>query len=46
MPRMVRSGQTVMLVLKAVLPTGGGQVRWAPQLGRPVSSWDFDVEID
>ena len=46
MPRMVRSGQTVMLVLKAVLPTGGGQVRWAPQPGRPVSSWDFDVEID
>ena len=37
---------TVMLVLKAVLPTGGGQVRWAPQQGRPLSSWDFEVEID
>jgi hypothetical protein len=45
-PHIVRSGQTVMLAIKAVLPTGGGQVRWAPQHGRPVSSWDFDVEID
>jgi hypothetical protein len=45
-PRVVKPGQTVMLVIKAVLPTGGGQVRWAPQRGRPLSSWDFDVEID
>ena len=45
-PRVVKSGQTVMLTIKAVLPTGGGQVRWTPQHGPPLSSWDFDVEID
>jgi hypothetical protein len=45
-PRVVKAGQTVMLTVKAVLPTGGGQVRWTPQPGAPLSSWDFDVEID
>jgi hypothetical protein len=45
-PRVVKPGQTVMLTIKAVLPTGGGQVRWKPQAGPPISSWDFDVEID
>jgi hypothetical protein len=45
-PRVVKPGQTVMLTVKAVLPTGGGQVRWTPQHGPPLSSWDFAVEID
>jgi hypothetical protein len=45
-PSVVKPGQTVMLSIKAVLPTGGGQVRWKPESGPPVSSWDFDVEID
>jgi len=36
----------VTLTIKAVLPTGNGQLQWAPQDGRPVVSWDFDVEID
>jgi hypothetical protein len=45
-PSVVKPGQTVMLTIEAVLPTGGGQVRWKPQSGPPISSWDFDVEID
>lgn len=45
-PSVVRPGETVTLTLKAVLPTGGGQVRWRPASGPPISSWDFDVEID
>ena len=31
--------------LRAVLPTGDGALRWAPA-GKPVASWDFNVEID
>jgi hypothetical protein len=45
-PRVVKPGQTVMLTVKAVLPTGAGQVRWRPETGPPISSKDFDVEID
>ena len=45
-PSVVKSGETVVLTLKAVLPTGGGQVRWRPESGPPIGSWDFDVEID
>jgi hypothetical protein len=45
-PSVVKPGQTVMLTIKAALPTGGGQVRWKPAAGPPISSWDFDVEID
>jgi hypothetical protein len=39
-------GGTVTLILTAVLPTGSGELRWAPQGGTPVVSWDFAVEID
>ena len=39
-------GTSVTLTISAVLPTGNGQLQWAPQGGRPVVSWDFDVEID
>ena len=40
------AGQTVTLTIKAVLPTGSGELQWAPQGATPVVSWDFDVEID
>jgi hypothetical protein len=43
--RAPRRGTTT-LVLRAVLPVGNGQLRWAPAGGAPVVSWDFDVEID
>jgi hypothetical protein len=45
-PRDVKPGHTVRLSVRAVLPTGGGQVRWTPETRAPISSWDFDVEID
>ena len=45
-PAGAAPGTTVTLTIKAVLPTGNGQLQWAPQGGTPVVSWDFDVEID
>jgi hypothetical protein len=45
-PAALTPGQTVSLTVKAVLPTGSGQLRWAPGGTRPIVSWDFDVEID
>jgi hypothetical protein len=46
LPAHVPPGKTVSISLEDVLPTGEGQLRWAPQGGRPIVSWDFDVEID
>ena len=43
---VVRPGQTVMLEVRDVLPTGGGRLRWAPEGRTPIASWGFDVEID
>jgi hypothetical protein len=45
-PSRVSAGHPVTVSLSAVLPTGNGQLQWAPLGGRPVASWDFDVEID
>lgn len=45
-PTQVQPGQTVTLVMSAVLPTGSGTLRWSPQAPKPIASWDFDVEID
>jgi len=45
-PAQVRPGQTITLVLRAVLPTGSGTLRWSPLALKPIASWDFDVEID
>jgi hypothetical protein len=46
MPALLPPGRIVTLTLSAVLPTGGGRLRWAPEGGRPLVAWDFDVEID
>jgi hypothetical protein len=46
LPTRVVAGHPVTLTLSAALPTGNGQLRWAPLGGRAVASWDFDVEID
>ena len=46
LPASAPPGKTVSLTITDVLPTGNGQLQWAPQGGRPVVSWDFDVEID
>jgi hypothetical protein len=45
-PRQVLPGRTVSLRVHDVLPTGDGGLAWAPDGGRPIVSWDFDVEID
>ncbi len=45
-PRQVLPGRTVSLRVHDVLPTGDGGLTWAPDGGRPIVSWDFDVEID
>ncbi len=39
-------GQKVTLIVKDVLPTGAGALRWSPVAAKPIVSWDFDVEID
>lgn len=46
LPRRIVAGHPVTLTLSAVLPTGNGQLRWAPLGARPIASWDFAVEID
>jgi hypothetical protein len=46
LPTRLRPGRTLSLVLRAVVPTGNGQLRWAPEGAKPIVSWDFDVEID
>jgi hypothetical protein len=38
--------QAVTVKITDVLPTGNGQLRWAPDGAHPLVSWDFDVEID
>jgi hypothetical protein len=45
-PARISPGQTLTLVLSAVLPTGNGTLRWSPGTRAPIASWDFDVEID
>jgi hypothetical protein len=45
LPQNVGS-QAVTVAVTATLPTGNGQLRWAPDGAIPIVSWDFDVEID
>ena len=46
LPARLRAGGSVTLTAVAMLPPGSGLFRWAPAGGKPVVSWDFDVEID
>jgi hypothetical protein len=46
LPELLAPGSTLMLTVSGVLPRGSGRLRWAPLGGRPIVSWDFDVEID
>jgi hypothetical protein len=45
-PAQLAQGRIVTLTVSAVLPTGGGRLRWAPEGSGPLVAWDFDVEID
>ena len=46
LPATITPGQTVIIMVRDRLPTGNGQLRWAPGAVKPIVSWDFDVEID
>jgi hypothetical protein len=46
LPPHVAPGSVVRLRVHDILPTGGGELRWAPQTGKALVRWDFDVEID
>ncbi len=45
-PATVDPGHTVTFALRGVMPTGEGLMRWAPNAGPTVASWDFEVEDD
>jgi hypothetical protein len=45
-PAAATPGRPLSLKLYDVFPTGSGTLEWTPAGGRPVVSWDFDVEID
>jgi hypothetical protein len=45
-PSRVVPGHATSLRIHDVLPTGGGALVWQPYRGRPIVSWDYDVEID
>jgi hypothetical protein len=45
-PKQIPAGRPLSLKVYDVLPTGDGGLAWAPGGGRPIVSWDFDVEID
>jgi hypothetical protein len=38
--------RSLTLRVKSVLAVGAGTLRWAPRGGRPIVSFDFDVEVD
>ena len=46
LPASVSPGQTLTFDLRAVMPTGEGIIRWAPDGTHIVASWDFEVEND
>ena len=46
LPARLRAGRSLILTAVAMLPPGSGLFRWTPSGGKPVVSWDFDVEID
>jgi hypothetical protein len=45
-PRRVVPGHATSLRIHDVLPTGNGALLFQPYGGRPIVSWDYDVEID
>ena len=42
---VARHGRTVTLTVHDALPVGNGQLRWAPDGGRAIVAWDFDLEL-
>jgi hypothetical protein len=46
LPASVAPGRTLSLKVFDVVPTGDGGLAWAPDGGRPLVAWDFQVEVD
>jgi hypothetical protein len=47
LPHTLAGGHRFDLVINDdAIPTGSGDLQWKPIAGRPLVSWDFDVEID
>jgi hypothetical protein len=44
-PRVLRPGQTLRLVVRTRLPIGNGRLQWAPEGGRAIVAWDFELEL-
>jgi hypothetical protein len=45
-PAVLRPGATLTFKVRAVMRTGEGLIRWAPEPPRILASWDFTVEND
>jgi hypothetical protein len=45
-PATLRPGRSTTFELRAVMLTGEGLMRWAPDGGKIVAEWDFEVEND
>ena len=46
LPATLRTGQSVSFKIRAVMPTGEGLMRWAPDGDHIVAKWDYQVEND
>ncbi len=45
-PAPVRTGQTIKLTMKSILPEGEYILRWAPYGHKVLVGWEFNVELD
>jgi hypothetical protein len=45
-PRVLRPGRTLGLVVRAQLPVGNGRLQWSPDGRRAIIAWDFDLELN
>jgi hypothetical protein len=46
LPSALHTGQTLSFKVRAVMPTGEGLMRWAPNGNNIVAKWDYQVEND
>ena len=46
LPAMLTTGHSLTFKIRAVMPTGEGLMRWAPDGNNIVAKWDYQVEND
>ncbi len=46
LPAALHTGQSLNFKVQAVMPTGEGLMRWAPDGNNIVAKWDYQVEND